>query len=213
MIWSKDISTVKANLYEGDSFLKGRPNFTEDAHSTEKAHFYGGDPAWHGWLSSSEEINPYRRHLLLRRLISTKEAHFYAGDWFSRRMLILTGVTHFHREHIFYGGDSFPRKHSFLRNRLVSKAEINEWVASNRVLVFAQRFLGSPQGEHYNSPENGRFDHLYVHIFCKISRDLPFLDKILQRVRGEKRQLKSCYSRKWTCHCLFNFQMRHFSEA
>ena len=23
----------------------------------------------------------------------------------------------------------------------------------------------------------------------------------------------ACYSRKWTWHCLFNFQMRHFSDA
>ena len=143
--------------------------------------------------------------VLRRRLIPTKDTHFYgdsflrgrlifyAGDWFSQRTFILTGVTHFHRGHIFYEGDSFPRKHSFLRSRLLSKAETNEWVARNRVLVLAQRFLGSPQGEHCNSLENGRFDYLYVHIFYRSSRDLPFLDKILQRVRGEKRQLKSLW--------------------
>ena len=30
---------------------------------------------------------------------------------------------------------------------------INGWVASNRILVFAQRFLRSPRGKHYNSSE------------------------------------------------------------
>ena len=29
--------------------------------------------------------------------------------------------------------------------------DINEWVASNRILVFAHRFLGSPRGKHCNS--------------------------------------------------------------
>ena len=107
--------------------------------------------------------------VLRRRLIPTKDTHFYGdsflrrrlifytGDWFSQRMFILTGVTHVHRGHIFYEGDSFPRKHSFLRSRLLSKAETNEWVARNRVLVIAQRFLGSPQGEHCNSLEKRSF--------------------------------------------------------
>ena len=30
---------------------------------------------------------------------------------------------------------------------------LNEWVASNRILVFAHRFLGSPRGKHCNSLE------------------------------------------------------------
>ena len=59
--------------------------------------------------------------------------------------------------------------------------------------MFAQRFLGSPRDEHRNALENGRFDHLYVHIFCRTSRDLPFLNKILQRVRGERWHLKSLW--------------------
>ena len=30
---------------------------------------------------------------------------------------------------------------------------IREWVANNRILVFAHRFLGSPRGKHFNSLE------------------------------------------------------------
>ena len=140
-----------------------------------------------------------RSRFILRRTLTFTETHFFEGGSFlrrrfPRRTLILTGVTHFHGGHlIFYGGDSFLRKYSFLRSRLVAKAETNEWVASNRILVFAQRFLGSPRDEHRNALENGRFDHLYVHIFCRSSRDLPFLNKILQRVRGEKWHLKSLW--------------------
>ena len=139
-----------------------------------------------------------RSTFILRRTLTFTETHFYEGGSFLRRRLISTEDAHFNegdsfsrRTLIFYGGDSLLRKYWFLRGRLVSKAETNEWVASNQILVFAQRFLGSPRGEYCNSPENGRFDHLYVHIFCRISLDLPFLDKILQRVRGEKWQLKS----------------------
>ena len=78
-------------------------------------------------------------------------------------------MTHFHGGNLlFYGRDSFLWKYSFIRSRLVSKAGTNEWVASNRILVLAQRFVGSPRGEHCNSPENGRFNHLYVHIFCRV---------------------------------------------
>ena len=32
---------------------------------------------------------------------------------------------------------------------------------------------------------------IYVHSFCQSSRNLAFADKILQRVRGEKLQLKN----------------------
>ena len=140
----------------------------------------------------TEDTYSYGDSFLRRRLIS-REAHFYAGDWFPRRTLILTRVTHFHGRHLFFYGDSLLWKYSFLRSRLISKAETNEWVASNRILVFAQRFMGFSRGEHCNSLENGRFDHLYVHIYCRSSRDLPFLDKIIQRVRGEKWQLKSLW--------------------
>ena len=31
--------------------------------------------------------------------------------------------------------------------------KLNEWFASNRILVFAQMFVGSPRGKHCNSPE------------------------------------------------------------
>ena len=138
--------------------------------------------------------------VLRRRLMPTKDTHFYgdsflrrrlifyAGDWFSQRTFLLTGVTHFHRDTFFtkethsHESTRFCGVDSFQRRRLM-----------NRVLVLAQRFLGSPQGEHCNSLENGRFDYLYVHIFYRSSRDLPFHDKILQRVRGEKRQLKSLW--------------------
>ena len=127
-MWSKDISTVKSNLYGGDSFLKGRPNFTEEAHSTEKAHSYRGDSAWKRRLSSTEETYPYEGHSLLRRLISTKEAHFYAGDWFSQRTLILTGVTHFRRGHIFFTEETHSHEStrfcgvdSYKRRRLMNE--------------------------------------------------------------------------------------------
>ena len=92
-------------MYGGDSFLKGRPNFTEEAHSTEKAHFYRGNSAWHRGLSSTEQIYPtedtyfYGHSFLRRRLISTKEAHFY-GSSFLRR-LIFTQETDFHRGRSF----------------------------------------------------------------------------------------------------------------
>ena len=33
-------------------------------------------------------------------------------------------------------------------------------------------------------------DYVYVHIFCRSSRDLAFPDKVLQGVRGGKKQLK-----------------------
>ena len=59
----KDISTVEANLYGGDSFRKRRANFTEEAHSTEKAHFYGiiqfdigGSVLWRRFCLNNREI-------------------------------------------------------------------------------------------------------------------------------------------------------------
>ena len=125
-------------MYGGDSFLIGRPNFTEEAHSTEKAHFYEGDLAWHRRLSSTEQIYPtedtyfYGDSCLRRRLIFT-EAHFYAGDWFPRRTLILTRVTHFHGVHLFfaeetyfYESNHFYGVDSFQRRRLTNELPVIE---------------------------------------------------------------------------------------
>ena len=36
---------------------------------------------------------------------------------------------------------------------LIWLMQTDEWVASNRILVFSQRFLGTPRGKHYNSLE------------------------------------------------------------
>ena len=36
---------------------------------------------------------------------------------------------------------------------LIWLMQTDEWVASNRILVFSQRFLGAPRGKHYNSLE------------------------------------------------------------
>ena len=36
---------------------------------------------------------------------------------------------------------------------LIWHMQTDEWVASNRILVFSQRFLGTPRGKHYNSLE------------------------------------------------------------
>ena len=36
-------------------------------------------------------------------------------------------------------------------NNLVMSYYVNEWVASNRILLFAQRFLGSPGSKHCNN--------------------------------------------------------------
>ena len=36
---------------------------------------------------------------------------------------------------------------------LIWPMQTDEWVASNRILVFSQRFLGAPRGKHYNSLE------------------------------------------------------------
>ena len=80
-----------------------------------------------------------RSRFILRRTLTFTETHFYEGGSFLRRLIFtqetdfhrgrsfLTGVTHFHGGHlIFYGGDSFLRKYSFLRSRLIAKAETNE---------------------------------------------------------------------------------------
>ena len=118
-------------MYGGDSFLKGRPNFTEEAHSTEEAHFYGGDSAWYRRLSSTEEIYSTDDTYFYVDSFYTKEAHFYGGSFLCRRLIPTEGA-HFNegdsfprRTLIFYGGDSFLRKYSFLQSRLVSKAETN----------------------------------------------------------------------------------------
>ena len=128
----------------------------------------------------TEDTYFYGDSFLRRRLIST-EAYFYAGDWFPRRTLILTRVTHFHGVHLFFAEETYFYESnciygvdSFQRRRLTNELPVIE------SLCFRKDFLESPRGEHCNSLENGRFDHLYVHILCRTSLDLPFLDKILQ---------------------------------
>ena len=46
----------------------------------------------------------------------------------------------------------YEEKRVVLKSRS-SKRNDSEWVASNRILVFSQRFLGAPRGKHYNSLE------------------------------------------------------------
>ena len=80
-------------MYGGDSFLKGRPNFTEEAHSTEKAHFYGGDSVGIGG-------SVLRSRFILRRTLTFTETHFYEEGSFLQR-LIFTQETDFHRGRSF----------------------------------------------------------------------------------------------------------------
>ena len=100
--------------------------------------------------------------------------HFHGGH------LFFTEETHFYVSTRFYRVDSFQRW------RLMNELPVIESLCLRK--HFWHRHV-----QHCNSLENGFFDHLYVHIFCRSSRDLPFLDKILQRVRGEKWQLKSLW--------------------
>ena len=136
----------------------------------------------------TEDTYFYGDSFLRRRLIST-EAHFYAGDWFPRRTLILTRVTHFHGVHLFfaeetyfYESNHFYGVDSFQRRKLV--AEWVEWVAGNRILVFAQRFLGSPRGEYCNSLETV-VSTIYMFIF---SAGLPGIFLFLTRSSKSSRR-------------------------
>ena len=55
---------------------------------------------------------------------------------------------------------------------------LNEWVASNRILVFAQRFLGSPRGKHCNSLEGIVWRKVFLTSDKKIlERDYRFFAK------------------------------------
>ena len=77
-----------------------------------EAQFYGADLSYGG-------------HLLLRRLISTRETHFYGGS-FLRKRLISTEDVH------FKGGDSFLRSTRFYgvdslqRRRLMNELPVIE---------------------------------------------------------------------------------------
>ena len=45
--------------------------------------------------------------------------------------------------------------------------------------------FGTARGEHCNSPENGRINHLYVHIFCRVPGISLFM---VQKPLGFSRQ-------------------------
>ena len=140
----------------------------------------------------------WRRHNFTLPWAQKRITFWLYFKWFNNPTLTITWCRH----------DTFRRIKRTFENRkktvkknspiiiaamiLIWLMQANEWVASNRILMFSQRFLGSPWGKHSNSLERNEWrkavsrskktimerDHSYRHPEARYL--IPFCLKTLE---------------------------------